>query len=154
MGTFATSWTTGDTIPATELNTLSGAWTTYTPTVGGTGWALGNGTVAGRYKKVGRVVVCRVQVTWGTTSTYGAGQLTVSTPVTPANDTPAGLAQLNDGGTDYIGWCNATTGGVFFVYSMNTAGTYLVNSSVVSTVPFTWTTSDYVRLSAVYESAS
>lgn len=57
------------------------ATSTWAPTIGGTGWALGNGTITGRYVQVGKFTFYRIEWDFGTTSTAGTGQLTLSTPV-------------------------------------------------------------------------
>jgi len=56
----------------TGTGTSLGAWTAYTPTLGGTGWAIGDGTVLGAYCQIGKVVFFRASVTFGSTSTFGA----------------------------------------------------------------------------------
>lgn len=53
------------------------AWTGYTPSF--VNFTLGNGTVVGRYKKVGKTVHVQVQVTVGSTSAF-SGAVTISLP--------------------------------------------------------------------------
>ncbi len=57
-----------------QFNTFFGSWSDYTPTwvaeSGGTP-AVGNGTLAGRYMKVGRTVDFLVKLTVGSTTTFG-----------------------------------------------------------------------------------
>lgn len=158
MGTFATSWTTGDTIPASELNTLSGAWTSYTPTVGGTGWALGNGTISGRYKKIGRVVVAQVLVTWGTTSSAGSGALTLTAPVASGTlDTwnGGGVAWDTSGGAAAAVVTRLTGASTTITcFVSNTAGTYDSLVGIATGVPYTWASTDYVAITVVYEASS
>ena len=157
MGTFATSWTTGDTIPASELNTLSGAWDTYTPSVGGTGFALGNGTISGRWKKVGRVVAFSLQITWGSTSTYGAGPLTVSAPTAGASTHGFRFSGfIDDTGAssyDLAGFLPAGSSTIT-LYAFNSAGTHTTLAAVTSTIPHTWANTDVIRLNGVYESST
>jgi hypothetical protein len=69
----------------TGTGTSLGAWTAYTPTLGGTGWAIGDGTAYGHYCRVGKIVHFRVLITLGATSTAGAGVATITGPVTSAN---------------------------------------------------------------------
>lgn len=80
------TWVVGEIVAAATLNleirdqfnSFFGAWTTYTPSWiaeggGGTNPTLGNGTLAGRYMKVGRTVDWVMQLTWGSTTTAGGG---------------------------------------------------------------------------------
>ena len=70
---------------ATWRTLFSGAaWIPYTPTwavVSGTAPSIGNGTLSGRYQQVGKTVHFVVQITMGSTTTYGSGQWTLSLPV-------------------------------------------------------------------------
>lgn len=50
---------------------VSGAWASYTPTLGG--FTLGNGTVAAKYMQIGKTVHFRFVLTLGSTTTLGAG---------------------------------------------------------------------------------
>ena len=59
------------------------AWTDYTPTWTSSGVApvLNNGTLAGRYVKVGRKATAQIGLTIGSTTTVGTGNWTFSLPV-------------------------------------------------------------------------
>lgn len=65
---------------------LFDAWTAYTPawTSAGTAPALGNGTLIGRYRKMGKILDFRLLLTLGTTSTLGTGAWFFSLPATMA----------------------------------------------------------------------
>lgn len=65
------------------IDALGDAWTTYTPSWGSTGTppALGNGTLLGRYKKLGKTVDVNIVLTLGSTSTVGTGGWTLFLPV-------------------------------------------------------------------------
>lgn len=66
---------------ATAMAGAGAAWTTYTPTVGGTGWAVGNGTVTGRYRLIdAKTLALEIVFTLGTTTTVGTGTLTLTLP--------------------------------------------------------------------------
>lgn len=58
-------------------------WTPYTPTWLATGTALsaGNATIAGEYKIIGDWCFFRTAITYGSTTTAGTGNWTVSLPV-------------------------------------------------------------------------
>ena len=158
MGTFAgAGWITGDTIPASELNTLSGAWDTYTPSVGGTGFALGNGTISGRWKKVGRVVTFIINVTWGSTSTYGAGPLTLTLPTAAQSSGAVFGARYLDVGSvvGYPGFALSVSGSTTITPLCHVASaTYATDGGLTSTIPFTWANTDTIVVSGTYESSS
>ena len=94
------------------------AWVSYTPTWTGasTNPVIGNGTLAGYYKQVGKTVYCRIEVVMGSTTTYGSGAYSWALPVTAlalsastANDTlmPVGniaiFAGTSSPGTAFLG---------------------------------------------------
>lgn len=127
----------------------TGAWTSYTPTWSGT---LGNGTLAGAYIKIGRIIIARASVTWGTTTSHGASTQTFSLPVTAI----AGEAAFWSGGARILdtsastnfqrhGFLNATTTIAF----ASEAGVIVTN-----TVPMTWANGDNMSAKFIYESAS
>lgn len=67
--------------PVNDLSDLpSNAWTTYTPTIAVTGGTLTGGTASGAYRRVGRLIVCRMSVTWTGGSVTGATLLQVGLP--------------------------------------------------------------------------
>lgn len=137
----------------TGTGTSYGAWTAYTPTIGGTGWALGNGTVSGVYCKIGRTVFFKAKVTWGTTSTFGASAaLTVSKP-------DAGGSTYYDqtfcyyvdfGTASYVGAALATGSTV----TLQVPGTNGLLANVTSSAPHTWATSDQVYVAGTYEASA
>ena len=63
------------------------AWTSYTPT-----WAaqvsnpsIGNGTIAGAYKVIGKTCFVRVKLSFGSTTSAGSGAWWIGLPVTASN---------------------------------------------------------------------
>lgn len=75
----------GTTWIETGNKSWSQAWDSYTPawTSTGTAPALGNGTLTGFYKQVGKTVHVRIVLTLGSTSTVGTGTYRLSLPVAP-----------------------------------------------------------------------
>lgn len=63
-----------------NFDEIGGAWTGYSPTLGGTGWAVGNGTVDGAYRLLGKRLEGRAYFQFGSTSTAGAGGATFTIP--------------------------------------------------------------------------
>ncbi|MGP4090193.1 hypothetical protein [Streptomyces sp. KR55] len=102
------TWVVGEVVTAAllnqeirdQINSLLAAWTAYTPSwlSSGTAPAIGNGTIVGRYMKVGRTVFLGIHWTAGSTTTYGSGNYTFSLPANSAN---AGLATI--GVAQYVG---------------------------------------------------
>lgn len=136
----------------TGTGTSLGAWTSFTPTLGGTGWAIGNGTVTGRYCQIGKLVFFQLSIIFGSTSTFGTGQLTISTPTTRATS-GAGAATLN---TNFL---DVSTGTRVAGYGRIGSGatTVLMHqtdyNTIVDTRPFTWANGDIIELNGTYETA-
>jgi len=130
--------------------TLSGAWTSYTPTVNN--WTLGNGTLVAAYKQIGKTVFFRIDFTVGST-TNKAGNLSFSLPVT-ANSSFASAytvhTYLLDTGTDeYYFTSEVTTANVNGIYQLSGGN----NRAISPTAPFTWVTGDRARFWGFYEAA-
>lgn len=131
--------------------TSDGAWQRWTPTY--TNMNLGNGSVTARYSKNGKTVNWYLNFTFGSTTSFGAfTQFTLpSTPLTPFVYNARGLCR--DFNTAWR-FCSAIVEGVNVYPNVeNVASTYAADASVSSTVPFTWTTNDYLVLSGTYEEA-
>lgn len=153
MGSFATSFASGDVVDAADLNTIAGAWTSFTVTL--TNATLGSGgTSTGFYKKIGRLIVYRVQITFGTSPSI-TGEIRVDLPVTAASSIGVHQILMQDASpaTSYPGTPSLTTTYVG-LRAMNSAGTYASATATSSTIPFTWAANDEIRLSGAYESAS
>lgn len=137
----------------TKLTTPS-AWTSYTPTVGGTGWAAGNASITAAYQQIGKTVHVRVSVAFGSTSTFGASASpTFTLPVTAASSSASqsGVLFSENGSSRYMG--------AIVVTSTSTATAYRISSStgllstITSTNPFTWAAGDAIRFNLTYEAA-
>jgi len=132
----------------TGTGTSLGAWTSYTPTLGGSGWAIGNGNVTGsKYCRIGKTVDFAAFVSFGTTSTFGAGQLTLSLPFAAS-------------GTVIVrGWAYTAANARYSIAGVAAASTISLNSeaspwaSVTSTVPFAFASSTGIALSGTFEAA-
>ena len=144
----------GNVLQAAELNGIGEA-TAYTPTF--TNFTLGNGTLAASYVQVQKLVQVSVVITLGSTSSM-TGQISISKPVTGAVgaslNISVGLARLGDSGTGVrVAHVRNDSGSAVSVRVLDVAATYLTEVNISSTVPFTWTTNDDLRLSFVYEAA-
>lgn len=138
----------------TGTGTSLGAWTAYTPTLGGTGWAIGNGTATGAYCQIGKIVVFRVKVAFGTTSTFGTAQPTISLPVNLSAGHQGQNAQFHvsyldlSAGVFYSGVTRTQSGATV---NLNSLGTNSAHNALSSTVPFTWASTDEITINGTYE---
>ena len=150
MGSFSAGFTDGDVVDAADLNTIAGAWDSFTVTF--TNLTLGNGTATGFYKQIGRTVAYRVLVTFGSTTSI-SGSVEIGLPVTGTSTQGVhNLFLAESGASTYFGVVAVnTTTAVLRV--LNVASTYPTLVNLSSSVPFTWGTSDSIRLSGVYEAA-
>lgn len=130
-----------------------GAWTSYTPTLTGTGWALGNAAVDATYARVGKTVFYRVQIVWGSTSTYGSVQPIVSLPSTMVSAVHgAGTATAIDVGTTLYHWdvyYTSSTTVKPVVRGVDGATT----NTPTGTVPFAWASGDALLIHGWYQEA-
>ncbi|WP_371528369.1 hypothetical protein OG302_22265 [Streptomyces sp. NBC_01283] len=84
MTTTPRTWVVGEVVSAAllnaeirdQFNSFFGAWTSWTPgwlAEGGAAPTIGNGTLTGRYLKIGRTVDWVLQLSWGSTTAAGGG---------------------------------------------------------------------------------
>lgn len=129
-----------------------GAWRTFTPTFtsigAGTDWAIGNATTSCAYTRVGRALFFRVQVTWGTTTTFGTKALGMSLPLASIaySGTNPVLGQANYYDTslaeNYIGTVAYRGQTEVQFLQAGVSATYVKQGLVTSTLPFTWASTD------------
>ena len=132
-----------------------GGWAAYTPTTSGI--TIGNGTLQARYAQIGKTVFVEILFTLGSTSAV-TGTPNFSIPVTAKVSSYTfmnGTVSLGDFGTaTYVGLAGNPTGSGVYIAAFNTAGSWGVEAgSISATVPFTWTTNDYIAVKMTYEAA-
>jgi hypothetical protein len=141
---------------------IDNAWTSYTPTwEASSNPAIGNGTITGAYKVIGKTCFVRGRIAMGSSTTYGSGDWRIGLPVAAINayaiQIPASLVD-GSGGT---GWYNALMNGAV---ALNTISSQiLVNlppsfggsaaGGISSIFPFTWGTGDELYFNGSYEIA-
>lgn len=143
-----------------DTTTTGDAWTSWTPSW--TNLTIGNATVSAKYWKVGKLVVAKIDMAWGTT-TSASSTILVSLPVTAkavgagtSNYAPAGTAWFWDASAG-VGWhflptFDSTTN-LRFRQQNGTTGT---GANVTSATPVTWTgsgTPDEFHIVVAYEAA-
>jgi hypothetical protein len=133
----------------------AGAYTTFTGVSAG-GWTLGNGTAAGRYLQIGKMVHMTMTIELGSTSSI-SGAMFISFPVTAntaANGSYLGnVRALDTGVIAYSGFALQNSGDNFFCSLSQVNSTFASESFYTSTNPFTWATGDRVYVSLTYEAA-
>ena len=128
----------------------TGGWTSYTPTL--TNCSLGNGTLTAKYRQIGKIVDVYFNFLLGSTSTISSSP-NFSLPVSAVVGSILYNAYFQDAGTNtYMGGINLATT-TAEIYIPNVSGTYPSYAAVSSTVPFTWTTNDFIRTIFSYEVA-
>lgn len=147
-----------DSTAATGLDWKTAAeqypWAAYTNTTGGI--TLGNGTLSSRYQQIGKTVNVEILFTLGSTSAI-TGTPTFSLPAgltaKVSSYTLNGTVSLGDyGAATYVGLAGNPTGTGIYIAAFNTAGNWGVEAgSISATVPFTWTTNDYIAVKMTYE---
>jgi hypothetical protein len=138
------------TIVAADL--ASEAWTAYTPT--STNITIGNGTIAGRWIRVGRTIHCAAYFGYGSTSSI-SGRPAIGLPVAGQGSgvSPYGCGRLLDGGVrEYAITCryaDADNSKVMFL-CITAPGTGVVDGTNV----FAIGVGDYIEFAMTYEAAS
>lgn len=126
-------------------------WVTYSPTLAGSGWAIGDGTITGKHMTLGSLVFWRVSIEFGASSTFGGSAApTVSLPSTAAAFLFQQVSGVDTGSNNYqLAALPATSTKV----ACCVAGTNGVISNVTATSPFTWTNGDILSVFGIYEAA-
>lgn len=156
------TFVSGDVLTAAQVNTylVNNAWASYTPTVGGT-LTEGNGTKTASYAQQGLLVFFRIRFIFGTTSSLSAGVPTFTLPVTARNVIPYGSVEVlykdASAASSSVSWTlgfgEFTSTTVLSIYRTAAGGSYVDSGELSSTIPFTWTTSDEIRIAGWYEAA-
>jgi len=147
--------TTAGNISGNDISLSGGAWTTYTPTwtAASSNPSIGNGTLTGRYKIIGKTCFITVDITMGSTTTYGSGAWYIGLPQQAASSAGILLSvTLLDSGT---AWYNALLNGARAAFTDKAEIQYHsgvnLTDSVSSSTPFTWANSDRVIINGSYE---
>ncbi|MEU1071949.1 MULTISPECIES: hypothetical protein [unclassified Streptomyces] len=136
---------------------LGGTWAAYTPswTAATTNPVLGNGSIAGRWTKVGTMVTFAIKITAGSTTTFGQGSWSLSLPTTAAAGIDmVGRVLVGDASAGTSGYSN----GVAYIAANGTtvepyAGGKQDTAICTSLGPMTWATGDRLWVSGTYETA-
>jgi hypothetical protein len=158
-------WTAGSLITAAKLAAMTPLWSAWTPTwtaVSGSP-AYGNATVDCKYAQSADTVFFEMEITFGSTTTYGDALNTAnwsfSLPVT-ASETQliAGMGEIQDG-TAVERWpvrarIATTTTFQVELSGRNYNDTANANNGIVDAVtPMTWASTDRILLHGHYQAA-
>lgn len=147
---------TGNINSATNLN--MGAWNTWTPTwqANTTNPSLGNGTLIGRYVRIGRTIIFHINLTPGSTTTFGSGPYFFATPFVAANNGASmiGTTELLEANR----WAGITVLGpnvqsITPWFPTSATDTRLTQMGPTS-APETFASGHNLRITGVYEAAS
>jgi hypothetical protein len=128
-----------------------GAYTTFTPTLSGTGWTIGNGTSVGKYSQIGKRVNYSLIITFGSTSTFGGAGLEISLPVArTANDSIFNGIGIDVSTANYYTLPTVSAAGSIVKPQAIQSAIGLIQE-VISTKPFTWANGDQIYVSGSYE---
>lgn len=135
---------------------LGGAWTSWTPAW--TNLTLGNGTVVAKYTQVGKTIMFRLKLTFGSTTSITAAFPGFTLPAAARNDTTAAGSisfLYNDVGVVNVATLNIIGAGETKGYftTQVVSGTYPQESGITSTIPFAWATGDSATAIGYYEVA-
>lgn len=157
------TWVPGEVVTAAEMNAeiktaltgVQSAWNTYTATWTGTTTSpvIGNGSLTGRYARLGKTLDFFIQVTMGSTTTFGSGTWLFALPQSPLfqNITFTGSALDASAGTIFPLAATTNGSGQIVVRGLPAvAGAAYANGG--PTVPMTWAVSDVLTLVGRYES--
>jgi hypothetical protein len=128
------------------------AYTSYTPSL--TNITLGNGTITGKYMRLGKMCQGEAVVVFGsTTSITGIPEIGLPFTSTSVAVNPCQATLLDSATAVYpaLGYFQSTT--TVRVLTINTAGTYAIEAGISATVPFTWTTNDRINVNFCFEVA-
>ena len=137
---------------------ITSAWESYTPdwrSNGGTDPDIGDGTIEGYYKVIGKTCFVRGNIAMGSTTTFGTDDWLISVPLTAAHPDAIQIgASLLDDGTS---WYNAQLNGAYAgspdrtIIQYNMAGG---TASPISAIrPFIWAAGDRFVWNGSYEIA-
>ncbi|MEU6768501.1 hypothetical protein ABZ916_39085 [Streptomyces sp. NPDC046853] len=141
-----------------RLATTAGtAWTAYTPTwtASTTNPTLGNGTLIGRYQRVGRTITVHINLTVGASTSVGSGDYSFALPVQAAAVGCSFIGNAHMLGASRWGGqvvisSNATTCAPFL--SVSTTNPRL--DWMTAAVPEAFGSGDQLRMTATYEAGS
>lgn len=128
-------------------------WQDWTPSLTAltTNPTLGTGsTAAGRFLRVGSLVVAEARISFGTSGTNaGSGAYRVSLPVDAARGTVLGSGVLTDSSTGNIRVCAVQRA----TLNVSAARLWVTDAEVTNNAPWAWAASDTITVNFMFEAA-
>lgn len=126
----------------------SGSYTPQWSQDGDTNLSIGNGSLIGRYQRVGRLVLATIVLVRGSTTNAGSAGYRWTVPYSPADyRTVAGAAMVTrSGGAAYFPAITSGVGGVMVRALLTSSGARISN-----TAPGSWGVGDSIVVHAMYE---
>jgi hypothetical protein len=130
------------------------SWTSYTPTW--TSVTVGNGSTAGAYIRIGKMIIARINLVRGSTTTFSGAVPLFTLPVTANVDVSSGVRIIGSGIFEDL---SAASNICYFKLGSSTtcepvalgaAATYANVERMTNTVPFAWATGDYIAGTIMY----
>lgn len=149
----------GSLIISGSSSPINTAWTSYTPawTTDGTQPTLGNGSLTGAYKVIGKTCFVRVRLAWGTTTNSGTGAFYFNLPISAsaAWGIQMPVSILDNGNAWYQATANGEYGGFTNKTALIVQSAGGANSSqgVTGVFPFTFGNTDSIQFNGSYEIA-
>jgi hypothetical protein len=146
----------GGTIGSTGSNTGSsnfntGVWAAYTPAwTAAVNPAIGNGSLTGRFVRIGRMITVHIRMRAGTTTTFGTGNWVFSLPT---GTRAAGSLDLVSG-TSLTFDDSTTSVSNSIVFSDTTGASGTIQTPWNSAFPMAWTNLDVMSIDFAYEANS
>jgi hypothetical protein len=127
------------------------SWTTYTPSLSGS-ITIGNGTLTGRYMESNTTIIAEVTVLFGSTTTINS-TVFLGLPFSASSNSGNQIHSLHlrDEGTATFTGHAIVSGSSVVCYIDGAAATYVTSVGINSTTPFTWASTDFIKLNIVYE---
>lgn len=142
------------------ISDIGRTWLSWTPTWTAvtTDPAIGNGTLSGRYLKIGQLVIAEMLLIPGSTTTFGSGRWRFTFPVNASDGYLSGYGFRSLGfGRIYDTSAGATYTALPLFFAGETSRFSLVVSGsagqVNSTTPMTWASTDEITIQIMYEVA-
>lgn len=145
-------------VSGTSLAADRTAWTAYTPswTASGSNPAIGNGSITGQYKVIGKTLYLRITMQTGTTTTFGSGTYRVSLPggvalQTSGSEIQVAPANINTPSKSWVGQALGVAANSYLsLYATTVTGDAQPCSP---TVPAAWSNTSAFYINGVFEIA-
>ena len=162
LATTPRTWLAGEIVTAAELNAevrdaiagIQAAWATYTPAVTASTTNPTMGTTGliqtGDYNRIGKTILGRFNITFGTGMTAGSGTYNISLPVPPVqNGANLGAAMIWDTSAGQLFTAVARLSGATAIISFSA----VTNVNMTAAFPMIPAAGDQINLAFAYQAA-